>query len=178
MRTLTVSRRHGVPGVRIRPIGPHDRAALLAAFERLSPTSRYRRFLSPKPRLSEAELTFFTELDPSQHRAVVAERPRAGEIVGVARYVRTAGDAATADVAVAVIDDWHRRGVGRLLMTELIRLACRDGVPRLMATTHVENHASRRLLGSLGFEGAGFFGDTVDLVLRLAWPAARPAAAA
>ncbi|MEA2320538.1 MAG: hypothetical protein QOF29_524 [bacterium] len=177
MRRLSLVPRRGAPGLTLRPIGPHDRAALLAAFDRLSATSRYRRFLSPKPRLTEAELTFLTDPDPARHRALVAEDPATREIVGVARYVRTAGDVATADVAVAVVDDWHRRGVGRRLMTELIRLARRDGVTRVMGTTLVDNHASRGLLRSLGFEPAAFFGDTMDLVLTLCAGAARPAAA-
>jgi acetyltransferase len=162
MRRLSLVPRRGAAGLTLRPIGPHDRAALLAAFDRLSATSRYRRLLSP---------------DPARHRALVAEDPATREIVGVARYVRTAGDVATADVAVAVVDDWHRRGVGRRLMTELIRLARRDGVTRVMGTTLVDNHASRGLLRSLGFEPAAFFGDTMDLVLTLCAGAARPAAA-
>jgi GNAT superfamily N-acetyltransferase len=84
----------------------------------------------------------------------VAEDPATREIVGVARYVRTADDAATADLAVAVVDAWHRRGVGRRLMTELIRQARGDGVARVMGTTLVDNHPSHGLLRSLGFEPA------------------------
>jgi GNAT superfamily N-acetyltransferase len=107
----------------------------------------------------------------------VAEDPATREIVGVARYVRTADDAATADLAVAVVDAWHRRGVGRRLMTELIRQARGDGVARVMGTTLVDNHPSHGLLRSLGFEPAAFFGDTMDLMLTLGSGAARPAAA-
>jgi ribosomal protein S18 acetylase RimI-like enzyme len=154
-------------GLVLRPIGPADRDALLAAFERLSPLSRYRRFLTPKPRLTGAELRFLTEPDAAEHRALVAIDPGDGSIVGVARFVRWDGEPGAADVAVAVIDDWHRRGVGRRLMRELIGLARRDGLARLTGTTLVENRAARGLLRALGFAVAGVAGQTMDVALEL-----------
>ena len=39
--------------IEVRPIEPADRPELAAAFSRLSPESRYRRFLSPNSSLSE-----------------------------------------------------------------------------------------------------------------------------
>jgi protein lysine acetyltransferase len=151
----------------LRPIGPADRGALLAAFERLSPLSRYRRFLTPKPRLTAAEVRFLTEPDPAEHRAVIAVDAADGAIVGVARYVRWAGAPCRADVAVAVIDDWHRQGVGRRLMRELIGIARRDGLGRLTATTLVDNAPARALLRGLGFVVAGIAGETMDVALEL-----------
>jgi protein lysine acetyltransferase len=154
-------------GLVLRPIAPADRDALLAAFERLSPLSRYRRFLTPKPRLTSAELRFLTEPDPAEHRALVAIDPGDGSIVGVARFVRWAGEPRAADIAVAVVDDWHRRGVGRRLMRELIGLARCDGVARLTGTTLVDNRAARGLLRALGFAVAGVTGQTMDVALEL-----------
>ena len=62
----------GTP-VRLRPLGPADRERLRAGFERLSPESRYRRFLSPTPRLTERMLTYLTDTDGWNHVAIVAE---------------------------------------------------------------------------------------------------------
>jgi RimJ/RimL family protein N-acetyltransferase len=146
----------------VRPIGPHDREALAAAFGRLSPTSRYRRFLTPKPRLTSADLRYLTEPDPAVHRALVAVETRSGEIVGAARYVRFDHDPRTADVAVAVVDEWHRRGVATTLMRELIRLAEADGLHRLRGTTLVDNVPARGLLRSFGFAVAAREGFTID----------------
>jgi ribosomal protein S18 acetylase RimI-like enzyme len=154
-------------GLVLRPIEPADRGALLAAFERLSPLSRYRRFLTPKPRLTGAELRFLTEPDPAEHRALVAVDPCDGAIVGVARFVRWHGSPDAADVAIAVIDDWQRRGVGHTLMRELIGVARRDGLARLTATTLVDNRAARGLLRALGFVVAGIAGETMDVALEL-----------
>src|SRR5436305_6497700 len=73
------------PALVIRPIASDDRAALAEAFDRLSHQSRYRRFLSPKPRLSSHELTYLTEVDLLNHEVMVA-LDGDGQIVGEARY--------------------------------------------------------------------------------------------
>jgi RimJ/RimL family protein N-acetyltransferase len=148
----------------VRPIGPDDREALAAAFERLSPTSRYRRFLTPKPRLTSADLRYLTEPDPAFHRALVAVERRSGEIVGAARYVRFDDDPGAADVAVAVVDAWHRRGVATTLLGDLIDVAEADGLERLRATALAENVPARGLLRRFGFAVAGREGFTIDYV--------------
>jgi len=77
------------PGVEvlIRPIRPEDRHLMTAAFTQLTPKSRYQRFFAPVERLSDADLTYLTEIDHSRHEALVAIDPEDGGIVGVARYV-------------------------------------------------------------------------------------------
>jgi hypothetical protein len=42
----------------IRPLRPDDKGLLVGGFERLSPESRYRRFLSTTKRLSSATLRY------------------------------------------------------------------------------------------------------------------------
>jgi hypothetical protein len=56
--------------VHIRPVEPEDKAALAAGFERLSPESRYRRFLSPKKELSSHDLAYLTEVDHHDHESL------------------------------------------------------------------------------------------------------------
>ncbi len=77
-------------GVILRPIGPSDRERIKAGFHSLSPESRYRRFFSHIPELSDAQLHYFTEVDQINHVAWVAvageSTPAAG--LGVARFVR------------------------------------------------------------------------------------------
>ena len=45
---------------------------MLRGFERLSPESRYRRFLAPMPELSEAAVRYLTEIDHHDHEAMIA----------------------------------------------------------------------------------------------------------
>ena len=70
----------------LRPLGSADRDGLAALFARLSPESRYRRFLSPKPTLTPQELAYLTDTDRLHHEAIAAIDPRDNSIVGVGRY--------------------------------------------------------------------------------------------
>jgi RimJ/RimL family protein N-acetyltransferase len=135
--------------IHVRPIEPGDKGLLKAGFERLSAESRYRRFLHPVKRLTEADLAYFTEVDHTDHEALVAVGPRGTELVGVARYVRL-DDPQAAEVAIAVLDDWQGRGVGTLLMHELTNRARAAGVRRFAATCLADNAEVIDLLRRLG----------------------------
>jgi GNAT superfamily N-acetyltransferase len=163
----TVSTREGGQ-VLIRPIGPEDREALRAAFDRLSPESRYRRFLSPVDRLTENQLDYLTEIDHRDHEALVAVDPE-GEGVGVARFVRLAAEPESAEVAVAVVDDWQGRGVGTALLTALTERERAESVRRFTATVLAENRDVVELLRDVGAvrsrpDGAG----TLEMAVELA----------
>src|SRR4051794_38545506 len=132
--------------VRIRPIRVSDGDLLVDAFDRLSERSRRMRFLSPKGELSAAEIRYFTDVDHHDHEALVAVSRLTGRGLGVARYVRNRDDEASADVAVAVVDAWHRMGVGSELIDRLAQRAECEGVHRFTAVISSENAAARRLI--------------------------------
>jgi len=136
--------------VLIRPIQPSDKAAMVAAFERLGEDSRYRRFFSPISHLSEAQLVYLTEVDHFQHEALVATQPESGAGVGVARYIRSAQDWAEAEVAVTVVDDWQGVGLGTALLERLADRARAEGVRRFTALVQAENERSLGLLRRVG----------------------------
>ncbi len=54
----------------------------------------------------------------------------------------------TAEVSIAVIDSWHRRGVGRRLLRELRASALRSGITAFEGTLLADNAAVRALLES------------------------------
>lgn len=155
----------------IRPIEPDDKVGLIAAFERLSDDSRYRRFLSPHPRLSEPELRYLTEVDHHDHEALVAIDPVTGEGVGVARYVRDRDNPDSAEIAVAVADHWQGRGVGTALLHRLADRARHEGIARFTALMLADNQPMMHVLGDLGAarvvdEGQGAVELAVDLPQR------------
>ena len=98
--------------ISLRPVHAGDRAGLSALFARLSPKSRYLRFLSPKPSLTSSELTFLSDVDHVNHEAIAAVNEHDGSIVGVARYVRHTDQADAAEVAIEVADAFQRMGIG------------------------------------------------------------------
>ena len=133
-----------------RPIEPGDKDALVAGFEQLSDESRYRRFLSATPRLSESQLRYLTEVDHDRHEAIIAFAEETGEPVGVARYVRYPDDPTDAEPAVTVVDDWQGRGLGTLLLAEISNRARAAGVERFTALVLATNDPIIALLGQLG----------------------------
>lgn len=153
-------------GVRLRPIRPGDKPRLLEAFERLSEESRYRRFFTPMKELSPAALAYLTEVDHHDHEAVVA-LTREGDLVGVARYVRSESDPSQAEAAVTVIDDWQGRGLGRMLLQRLARRARAAGVRQFTALVKVENPAALELLRGLGPVQLAREGSEFRLVIEL-----------
>jgi GNAT superfamily N-acetyltransferase len=114
--------------VRIRQGHSSDRDLLLRGFERLSPESRYRRFLAPTPELTEDMARYLTEIDHHDHEAMIALDESTGEGIGVARYVRDPVRPEVAEVAVTVIDDWQGRGLGTLLLEVISARAREEGI--------------------------------------------------
>lgn len=134
--------------VRVRPIRPDDKAALSAGLDELSDLSVHRRFLSPKPSFSRAELRYLTEVDGHDHLAFVAETSD-GDPAGVARWVRLADDPETAEAAIVVADPLQGRGLGSLLAELLADEAVRHGVRRFTATMLSDNLPAHRLMTRL-----------------------------
>ena len=130
----------------IRPIRPDDREELAEGMRRLSPESRYRRFFTPTSELSAAALSYLTEVDHHDHEALVALDPDSGHGVGVARFVRSADDPEVAEVAVAVADSWHNRGVATALLDRLTQRAREEGVRRFSAEVLAENRPMLELI--------------------------------
>lgn len=136
--------------VRIRQGRPSDDELLLRGFERLSPRSRYRRFLTPVPELGEGTVRYLTDIDHHDHEAMIALDERCNEGLGVARYVRNPERPDTAEVAVTVIDDWQDRGLGTVLLEMISARAGQEGIKTFTALMLAENQEMLDLLKELG----------------------------
>lgn len=152
----------------IRPIEPGDKAALMAAVEQSSDEAIYRRFLNPHGRLTARELRYLTEVDHRDHEALLAVVPASGRSVGVARYVRDPERRNSAEIAVAVLEPWQGRGVGKALLRRLADRAQDEGISEFTALMLSGNQPMRRLLADLGStrllsSGAGAVELAVDL---------------
>jgi len=132
--------------VLVRPVEAADAALLADGFARLGTQSRWLRFLRPMEELTEAELRFFTDVDHHDHEAIGALDPVDGRGVGIARYVRDSRDPELAEIAVTVVDDWQRRGLGTELIAQLSERAVAEGIQRFTALFSAENLAVMKLL--------------------------------
>lgn len=131
--------------LQLRPIEPEDKDAIADGFQRLSPESRYRRFFAPLDHLTTTDLRYLTEVDHTNHEAIIAYAPETGEAVGVARFVRSE-EPTEAEVAVTVVDDWQGRGVATALLERLVQRAREEGIERFLALVLDENEAAIELL--------------------------------
>jgi RimJ/RimL family protein N-acetyltransferase len=138
------------PSLTLRAIHPRDKAALADGLLRLSRDSVYQRFLTSKYRFSQAELRYLTEVDFTDHYALVATPPGAPDLVLAAgRWVRDAERRDSAEVAVVVADHLQGRGVGTRLGEALAAAARARGVTRFTATMLPDNVAAHRLLSRI-----------------------------
>ena len=150
----------------VRPIGPGDREALAEAFGRLSPESRLKRFLGPKPKLSRRELDYLTDIDHVTHEALAAFDP-AGQLIAIARYATAQPEDCSAEIAVTVADAWQGRGIGPALAARVVTRARDNDFQSLTASTFGENAPALSLLARLGFRPCGASGGVLDFQLAL-----------
>lgn len=137
------------PDVRVRPMTPADAAALDETFAGLSERSRFLRYHSATPRMTARMRRALLDIDGARHLAHVAEErgPDGYRAIGIARLLDL-GEG-RAEVAVEVVDAWHRRGVGAMLLRSVSREAARLGYVEVQADVLPENRPVRRLLAQV-----------------------------
>ena len=135
--------------VRIRPLEDGETGPVVAVFDGLRARSRELRFMSPKFRLTVTDLCHLTHVDGHDRVALVAELPD-GEPIGIARFVRSDTDTSAADVAVAVVDRWQRRGIGKQLARALADYAHSVAVRRFTVDMMRKNVGALRLMHHAG----------------------------
>jgi RimJ/RimL family protein N-acetyltransferase len=135
----------------VRPVLGTDSVGLQTVVSTMSELSRYQRFLTGTVALSDRVAAYFSEVDHHAHEALVALRRADGdEIVGVARYVRHPDATTEADLALAVVDEWHERGLATALLARLAERARQEGVRRFRVDVLADNTAVLALLRRSG----------------------------
>jgi len=136
----------------VRQVRPADKDMLREGMMALSDESRRFRFLHSVAGLTDDMLRKFTDVDHTDHEAVVAFDVTAGAKVpaGIARYIRNADSESTAEVAITIIDDYQGRGLGTLLLAVLARLAIGAGISEFTAHVLTENVRMLEVFDELG----------------------------
>lgn len=125
-----------------------DEAAIASWFAGLGAETRYARFLSPLKQLDHRTQVDLARVDHVDHEAIAA-RTCDGATVGIARYMRL-GHSTTAEVSVAVADDWTGLGIATMLLQRVATRARAVGIEQLMAICLATNHRVIRLLSRVG----------------------------
>ena len=155
--------------LRFRPPTAADETALIGFFRDLSPNSRYLRFHGATA-IDHESVAGALETDWQTRGSLVGELAREDGLlrpVALASYVRLR-DPRRAEVAFAVADDLHGRGVGTRLLERLAERASAAGIEEFLAEVLPQNTAMLRVLDDAGFETARTLQDgVVEVVLRL-----------
>jgi RimJ/RimL family protein N-acetyltransferase len=155
---------------RLRAVVGTDRQVLQDMYAALSHVSRRGRFMAAPPRLTELILDQLVDaVDQVDHVAVMLLAP-AGQPkeapVGVGRMIRYAGSPESADIALAVADDWQGRGVGSALARALVTHRP-VGVTRLVTIVAADNVASLATLAGLGTVERTLAGGVYEVTVTL-----------
>jgi acetate---CoA ligase (ADP-forming) len=134
--------------VRLRPVRDDDRDGVAALYAGMSDESRYYRFLTPAG-VTPKTVSWTVESTQAGKLSIVAER--AGQILGVASWVRDPGMPATAEVAFVVAEALHGHGLGTRMLERLAELARPLGIRRFVAWVLAENHLMLRVFKDSGF---------------------------
>jgi len=133
----------------VRALEPTDINRLADLYERLTPRSRYLRFMAPIRLLPDAALGYLANIDHDRHEAVGAFDD--SDLIGSAHWFRSQHHPRRADIAIEVADDYQRQGVGARLLRLLGRRAQPHGIDEFGATLFAENVGAIALLRSTGW---------------------------
>ncbi len=139
--------------LRLRPIRPEDEAALQRLFDRLSPETIRMRFFHPMKRLTHSMAAPLTQIDYDREMAFVLIDRCSARIADIHGVVRLSADpdGEKAEFAVVVEDFMTARGIGRMLMGQIIDYAGARGIRELFGDVLTDNSRMLDLCRHLGF---------------------------
>ncbi len=133
--------------VEVRPARGEDFEAVRAMHAAMSPDNMYLRFFSMSPAAAEREARRVCREPDAEHAALLAWQD--GRLVGVGAY-ELSGKPGVAEVAFAVPDDMHGRGIASVLLEHLVWQARQRGLAAITAETLAENSAMLRVFADAG----------------------------
>jgi acyl-CoA synthetase (NDP forming)/GNAT superfamily N-acetyltransferase len=143
--------------VLVRDAGPADFETVKAMHEAMSPDNLYLRFFGVGALVAEREASRVCRDAEAGRAALLALS--GDEVVGCASYEPEPGG--RAEVAFAVADRMHRRGIATLLLEHLVSRARDDGIGAFVAETLAENTAMLRVFADAGLPVRKRFADGV-----------------
>ena len=135
----------------LRPIRPEDEPLLQDIVRHMNPEHLRLRFFTPmQAPLTHQLAARLSQIDYDREMALVALTAEGGTALGVARFAADP-DNRRAEYAIGLRSDWQGRGLGVLLMQQIIAVAKERGIGELFGDVLHENKAMLELSRSLGF---------------------------
>jgi acetyltransferase len=143
--------------VHLRLIRPSDEAAMVEFHNTLSDTSIYDRYFHAFPlgaRIEHHRLARICASEPPDRIVLVAENldpnGKSEGIIGVGRLNRI-GQTSDAEFAVMVSDRAQGRGIGKLILRQLLGIAPEARIQRVIGSILAENLGMQKLCSRFGF---------------------------
>ena len=138
-------------GLMLRPVLPGDTERVAHGHVQFSPETLYRRFLSVRTP-TEALLRYLFEVDYVDHFVWVVTDGVDGAVVADGRFVRDPDDPTVAEIAFTVSDDFRNKGVTKLFLDYLIRIAQEQGIDGFFGTILMVNKPMLHIIRSLNYK--------------------------
>jgi len=154
--------------VEIRPAVPADFDAVKAMYEAMSPDNTYLRFFNLSPRAAEDEAQRTCRDASPGHVALLALAD--GVVVGCTSYYVVGPPArpGTAEIAFAVADHMHHRGIATLLLEHLVSFAVSHQIQVFSAEVLAENTAMLQVVADAGLSVRRHYASgIIELTFRL-----------
>lgn len=136
----------------LRLINSEDREAIIEAFRRLSPDSRYYRLWSSQQTLPDSLLNRLLNAEPGWHETWVALDPAAPTEPGCggASFWRSKTRPDQAEISLTVADECQHCGVGTVLLATLWIRAAKAGINEFFGHVLPDNYGMLDWMRALG----------------------------
>ncbi len=154
---------------RLGSVRPHNKKQISDGLRDMSPETIRYRFLGSKRDFSERELKYLSELDGRNHYALgIEEREKQKRGVGIVRLVRSSHSDSEAEIAITIIDQYQKMGLGSFFIDLIILAALERKIETLSFTFLPQNKAIVKLISRAGIPVPGPHNqDYVQLFLDL-----------
>ncbi len=153
----------------IRPIRADDGELLVEFYGRVSDQSKYFRFFTAMPKLSDRDVQRFVQVDHVRRVAFVVTLQH--RMIALGSYEASDGfsDSGKAEVAFLVEDSQQGRGIGQILLEHLAQAGRERGIERFVAEVLPDNE---RMIQTFRDAGYRLVSGVEDGVLSLEFPIA------
>lgn len=154
----------------IRTIRSTDAEKMRNGIAHLSTESRYLRFFSVQPMPSDSIIERLVDADGHEHIAwgAIHMDGKDSPAIGAVHAIRSTERDGIGEFSVAILDDYHGIGIGRML-TAVLLINCQvEKIEALDIQTLAENHAAIGFIRSIGGEMRTWESGVQDYTLKVA----------
>lgn len=138
----------------VRPIFPEDESLVIQFYKEISQNSlkqRYLEVLHYDELIAHERLIRMCNIDYDREITLVVENTNLREILAIARFTKL-NNSNDASFSLLVKDKWHKKGIGKMLLENIIKIAKEEKIQNLLSSMFEDNLPMKNLCKELGFK--------------------------